>query len=714
MGGMMTGKHRFQGIYVSSIIVALAFVFLFSGCTTELLDTVQKMVDFAHRDDKDAPQIIFTTPSFGAQSIPKNIKVTVTFDEPMDPETINNSSFTLELSGTAQPGTVTYLESHNMAMWTPSFPFFDNTVYTGKIRTSVRDASGNKMQSEYTWNFQTGNTTDGSPPTLDFNFPSISATGLGINIDIIAGFSEPLDPSSVNGSTFGLFLGTDQVEGVVNYIDSSTSIVFVPSSDLLPNTSYTVKVSGTIRDLAGNELGANQVWDFETGATSDIDPPSIVLITTSSLNPASSVNSVNVQVTDKIMVEFDEDMNPETINNTTFNLEGLEEPIPGEVIYNPGSRRAIFRPFESLNKMEIFTASMSGAVEDAAGNQMGSGASWQFMTVSPDTSVTGMSANVVKVVAGPGAGELTAYVLVTNQASDPLPGLLYLNFQAQERIGAGSYGQVPSQTFAMGSSRESKSVVFVVDDTVSMNSYWLTYRDAIVQTVAIFDAYDKAEFITFASQSNVLPARELTVWPPGATPPQPNSLTTDKDLLMSYFMKNDIVPHLIPAYVFSFVCDAIGYGMQDLVNQQSDEMRGLNAVIAFTDATPPFPAGTFTYGEWRTTAGGPEILVDDYAITNNILIYSIAFGAATFYQDMQIMGTSTSGYYYPATSPGQFFDAYFQALGDMDGRLRELYTVTWNTAGKSGDSVDVSMRVNYAHTSSFFSDTDEELDYTIP
>ena len=50
----------------------------------------------------------------------------------------------------------------------------------------------------------------------------------------------------------------------------------------------------------------------------------------------------------------------------------------------------------------------------------------------------------------------------------------------------------------------------------------------------------------------------------------------------------------------------------------------------------------------------------------------------------------------------------------MDGGLRELYTVTWKTQGRKGDQVDVSMRVNYAHTDEFFSDTDVEDNYDMP
>jgi hypothetical protein len=698
------------------VIVALAIVFLFSACSTELFETVEKMVDFAHRDDKVAPVVIFTTPSYGTQGVPKNIIVTVTFDEAMDPDTINDTTFTVETGSTAQPGSVAYLPDHNMAIWTPTFDFYSNTVYTGRLSTDIRDASGNRLQSEYTWTFQTGETSDGSPPTIDFNFPNIGALDVGINIDIVAGFTESLDPSSVNGSTFGLFQGTNQVEGAVHYFDSSYTVVFVPSAELLPGASYTARASGSIRDLAGNALGSNVEWSFTTGATSDTDPPSIVLATSTSLNPVSLVNSVNVQVDDRILVQFDEDMNPETINSTTFYVEGLEGPVPGEVVYVPSSRNAVLNFFDPMNKMEIHTAYVSGAVEDVAGNQMGSSVSCQFMTVSSETSITDMTANIVNVQAGPDSGELTAYVLVTNQSDDPLPGLLYLNFEMQERVNAdtGPYTPVASQTFTMGASRESKSVVFVVDDTPTMEPYWGEYMNTLASAVTSLNTHDKAEFITYASENPF--TKSLTVYPPGDIPPQSNSLTADKDVLIYGDESNDGLMDINPKpYNYSFVCDAIGYGMDDLSNQDSDEMRALDAVIAFTDAAEP----NFLYDEWGVTPGiplspPPPNYVIDYANANSIPIYSIAFQSATGNSLMQQIGTSTSGFYYPATVAGQLQDAYFQALSLMDGGLRELYTVTWKTEGRSGDDVDVSMRVNYAHTDEFFSDTDVEDNYDMP
>jgi hypothetical protein len=249
-------------------------------------------------------------------------------------------------------------------------------------------------------------------------------------------------------------------------------------------------------------------------------------------------------------------------------------------------------------------------------------------------------------------------------------------------------------------------VVFVVDDTYSMNAAWSPYRYALTNILSDkMGPFDKAEIITYASPTNNPAGRELIVWPPGDPPPQTGSLTTEIDILIDYLNDGDIRAQSSGAYNYSFVCDAIGFGMDDLSSQGSDEMRALNAVVAFTDSAPP----NFLFADWNTGSVVAE------ASNRNIPIYSIAFASGTSTTDMQTLGlTPPSNFYYPATSSGQFLDAYYQALNQMDAGLRELYSVTWDTAGRSTDEVDVSVRVNYAHTDDFFSDTDIENNYDMP
>ncbi|MFO8109751.1 MAG: ice-binding family protein [Thermoplasmata archaeon] len=115
--------------------------------------------------------------------------------------------------------------------------------------------------------------TDTVPPTVSSTVPSDSATGVAINIAITATFSEEMDPNTISSNTFILKQGTAEVSGTVTY--SGVTAVFKPQNDLDPDTIYTVTVKGGgngVKDLAGNPMGSDHVWSFDTGLET-LDPP---------------------------------------------------------------------------------------------------------------------------------------------------------------------------------------------------------------------------------------------------------------------------------------------------------------------------------------------------------------------------------------------------------------------------------------------------------
>jgi hypothetical protein len=699
---MARGKASISGMCSVLVMGALALALFFTGCTTELLDTIQQMVDFSNRTDKEPPQVIFTTPQFGAQSVPRDRIVTVTFSEPMDPETITGSTFTVEYGNNAQPGTVLYVEDHNMAMWIPSFDLFGGQVYTGRIRTGVRDVAGNKLQAEYSWNFQTGSAYDTTPPSLDFSFPGFSVQGVGINIDISAGFDEPLDPRSVNESTFTLWNGSEMISGTVRYSDASSMIVLIPNAELVPNTWYTVKVSSDVKDLAGNALGGSGAqWDFETGSTSDVDPP--VIISTTPQN-----GDVNLQVSypsNSVLVEFDDAMNPESINGETLILENDQGSVAGTVTYLPSLYTAKFTPNEELEYMTVYTASISGAVEDVAGNQLGTGSSWSFVTVANDSSTGSVTANIVKVTDTVGTyGTVSAYVLFTDQSGNAVTDLTKYHFQVREKVDPDPYASIPYSGIARNLSRESKSVVLVLDYTPSMGGgYFDMLRNAVINAVLLhLDPFDTAMLVTFAGPNPSVPI--ILMYPPNDFPPN-GYLTSDRSELYAYL--NAIPdPGSGSPGVFSFVHDSIGYGMEDMMDQTFDEMRALNAVIAFTDASPTY----YVDSAWDNGS------VLSYAAANGIEIYTIGEKYATEANlyPFAYMGYATSGYFRYASSPSEYWDIYSEVRTLMDEQLRSLYKITWYTSYTSGQPLDIEIQVDYStETGGDFNSTDTEVNYPL-
>jgi len=95
--------------------------------------------------------------------------------------------------------------------------------------------------------------------------PLQNVTGVPRNQVIAFTFSEAMDPSTINASTFTLMQGSNVVPGEVTY--SGTTATFTPANVLAASTLYTATMTTGAKTLAGNSLAANTVWSFTTGGT---------------------------------------------------------------------------------------------------------------------------------------------------------------------------------------------------------------------------------------------------------------------------------------------------------------------------------------------------------------------------------------------------------------------------------------------------------------
>jgi hypothetical protein len=110
-------------------------------------------------------------------------------------------------------------------------------------------------------------------PTASTIVPSDGATDVAAasNAEVI--FSEAMDSSTINGSTFTLVKqGTGQtVAAQVTYDPVSKKATLDPDTDLDPSAAYAAAVKGGtcgVKDAAGNPLAEGEIWSFTTAAAS--------------------------------------------------------------------------------------------------------------------------------------------------------------------------------------------------------------------------------------------------------------------------------------------------------------------------------------------------------------------------------------------------------------------------------------------------------------
>ncbi len=206
-------------------------------------------------------------------------------------------------------------------------------------------------------------TVDTTAPTVSSTSPVTDATGVAIDATVSVTFSEAMDAATITTSSFTL----DSVSGSVSYDSGTYTATFTPGASLSYSTTYTATLSTAITDAAGNPLASAYPWSFTTvvpGAP-----------TVSSTSPVADATGVAVDTT--VSVTFSEAMDAVTITTSSFTLDS----VSGSVSYDSGTYTATFTPSANLAANTTYTATLSTAITDVAGNPLAE-YSWSFTTVT--------------------------------------------------------------------------------------------------------------------------------------------------------------------------------------------------------------------------------------------------------------------------------------------------------------------------------------------
>ena len=314
-----------------------------------------------------------------------NQNITAAFSEPMDSASITASgTFTVTGPGvTPVAGTATYDATNNIAVFTPTGGIFaSSTTFTATITTAAQSAGLLPLASNFVWTFTTGASTNTTAPMVTSTNPADASEGAaGINQKITATFSEAMNSTTINPTTFTLTgPGATPVAGTVAYSTIGTTATFTPSTALEADTAYTATITTAAADLAGNALPSNFVWSFTTGDGTDAIAPTV-----SSTNPLSAAAGVGIDAS--VNATFDKAMDPATLNPVTFTVTGPGSTVvTGQVTYDVPDSIVTFTPASPLAASTEFTATITGAM-DLAGNPLPT-YTWTFTT---GATATGLS-----------------------------------------------------------------------------------------------------------------------------------------------------------------------------------------------------------------------------------------------------------------------------------------------------------------------------------
>lgn len=236
-------------------------------------------------------------------------------------------------------------------------------------------------------------------PTVTAVAPLANTTGVPVNTKTItAAFSKAMDPATLTTSSFTLAcpVGTP-ITGVVSYqtVGNVATLTLPASTNLPGSTVCTATVTTAAKDTTGIALASNFVWTFTTGATPDTTPPTVTLTIPATTVPGPTTN---VPTNTAINAVFSEDMAAASITASSFTLTCAAPCVSpaGNVGYAVSSRTAVFTPSTTLAANTTYTATVTTAATDLAGNALSGNQAvypaasqyiWTFTTAAtPDTT----------------------------------------------------------------------------------------------------------------------------------------------------------------------------------------------------------------------------------------------------------------------------------------------------------------------------------------
>ena len=137
---------------------------------------------------------------------------------------------------------VAYNSATNTAILTPDSPLSNNTTYTAVVRGGsggVSDVVGNELATDVSWSFNTAVSSDTTPPFVNSTSPADGATGVSIGTQVVAIFSEAMDPDTITTTTFTV----NGVAAAVAYDDTTNTATLTPAAALANATTYTARLS---------------------------------------------------------------------------------------------------------------------------------------------------------------------------------------------------------------------------------------------------------------------------------------------------------------------------------------------------------------------------------------------------------------------------------------------------------------------------------------
>ena len=325
--------------------------------------------------DVTPPQIVSKSPAENANAVPVNSNITVSFDEQVDPSTLQSRFVLTGPSGDVQTN-FSYNVGSKLATLDPVSDLAGETTYQVFVKKGVEDISGNATSSDTSWFFTTAKGLDTTPPLPVKETPKnedIFANGVFVKSLIRVTFSEPINADTLTDH-FIVSAKNGNLSGQITYEDASMTATFTPAGGQLDySTTYTVVLDSGIKDLAGNSL-VKDSWSFTT-----IDAPQVI-------DKSPSGQGISTDPPPPIQATFSREMKGASLDSRSFYVFIGADPstgrmVPGSISY--ANAVATFTPTVPYLDNTTYGVTLATAVVDINGNPLPANVTWTFQTAAP-------------------------------------------------------------------------------------------------------------------------------------------------------------------------------------------------------------------------------------------------------------------------------------------------------------------------------------------
>ena len=297
--------------------------------------------------DREAPEVVDTTPAHGATDVATDAAIVIRFSEPMD-----EGAGTVSLSSGGEAITATESWSADGTELTLSAALPSGARVRTVLERDFTDLAGNPLAAPYSFEITTA---DAVAPVVTSAEPGEGATVSARTALLRIAFSETMDAGA--GA-----LSLEGGPGALGDIQWTLGGLVVPVSGLAYDTDYRVVLSG-FADPAGNALDGTAylgdgALDFATGP--DTDAPRVA-----DANPSEGQIEVR-DTTSTLTVVFDEPMDT-SVTQAELTVGGVTTTVTG--LWSAGDTRIDFDVFGHIARNAAHSLSLAG-FRDAAGNAL--------------------------------------------------------------------------------------------------------------------------------------------------------------------------------------------------------------------------------------------------------------------------------------------------------------------------------------------------------